>query len=281
MSTARSARLPIAKFLWTALAAAFVALWNFPIGLTLMTSLKTDQEIFNSPFSLPESFNFTAFQRAWEVMSYSQLFMNSVLYAVGGSLLAIALALVPAYVFSSFRIRGQIVIFIVLLSTLMLPQQTVIIPLFGLLRSLDLLNSRLGLIIVHGVYGMPFEILVLTGFMSTIPRELFAAARIDGCSDFGILRHIVIPLTFPAMVVGFTLNFIEIWKEYFFALVFLSSDDVMPVNIGILAVANPQYFSSMNLPSAAVVLAQLPIVILFIFAYRAITQGLYAGSVKG
>jgi raffinose/stachyose/melibiose transport system permease protein len=121
----------------------------------------------------------------------------------------------------------------------------------------------------------------LTGFMTSMPRELFAAARIDGCADFGVLRHIVIPLALPAIIVGFTLNFIEIWKEYFFALVFLSSDSVMPVNLGILAVSTSQYSTSMNLPSAAVVLAQLPIVILFIFAYRAITQGLYTGAVKG
>ena len=272
---------PARKTIWTVLIAVFVLFWNFPIALTLITSFKTDQDIVASPFGLPSSLNLSAFEAAWRILSYSHLFWNSVLYATAGSSLAVLLAIVPAYLFSSFSFRGQIIAFVVLMTTLMLPQQTVIIPLFSLLRSLNLLNSRLGLIIVHGTFGMPFEILVLTGFMATIPRELLASARVDGCADFGILRYVVIPLTIPAMTVGFTLNFIEIWKEYFFALIFLSSDDVMPVNIGILAVANPQYFTSMNLPSAAVVLAQLPIVILFVFAYRVVTQGLYAGSVKG
>jgi raffinose/stachyose/melibiose transport system permease protein len=281
MPIVSASQRPAAKLVWTAATAAFVALWNFPAALTLMTSFKTDQEILNHPFALPGSFDLTAFRHAWDVLAYSQLFWNSLLYATAGSGLAILLALVPAYVFSSFRIPGQIFLFVLLLTTLMLPQQTVIIPLFGLLKSLHLLDSRVGLILVHAAYGMPFEILILTGFMATIPRELFAAARIDGCADFGIIRHIVVPLTVPAFAVGFTLNFIEIWKEYFFALVFLSSDNVMPVNLGILAVSTSQYFTSMNLPSAAVVLAQLPIVILFVFAYQAITQGLYAGGVKG
>jgi ABC-type glycerol-3-phosphate transport system permease component len=91
----------------------------------------------------------------------------------------------------------------------------------------------------------------------------------------------VLPLSVPAMAIGFTLNFIEIWKEYFFALVLLSQGSVMPVNIGILRITNNQYFTSMNLPAAAVILAQLPTIIVFLFAYRTITQGFYAGAVKG
>jgi ABC-type glycerol-3-phosphate transport system permease component len=269
------------RIIWTAATAIFVALWNSPVVLTLMTSLKADQAVLSSPFAFPNPLSFSAFEHAWVVLAYSQLFWNSLLYATAGSALAILLALVPAYVFSAFTFPGKIALFVVLLTTLMLPQQTVILPLFTLLKSLNLLDSRLGLIIVHATFGMPFEILILTGFMTSMPRELFAAARIDGCADFGVLRYIVIPLALPAIAVGFTLNFIEIWKEYFFALVFLSSDSVMPVNLGILAVSTSQYASSMNLPSAAVVLAQLPIVVLFIFAYRAITQGLYSGAVKG
>jgi ABC-type glycerol-3-phosphate transport system permease component len=266
---------------FTVLAVLFVAIWNIPVIMTVLTSFKSAKDVLSDPFGLPASLSLTAFERAWTIMSYGQLFINSVLYATFGSILAILLALVPAYVFSSLKVPGKAIVFVALLTTLMLPQQTVIIPLFDLLQSLNLLNTRLGLIIVHGVYGMSFQLLILTGFMTSIPKELFAAARIDGCTDMGIIRHIVIPLTIPAMAVGFTINFIDIWKEYFFALVFLSSDTVMPINIGIQTLTNPQYMSSMNLPAAAVVLAQLPIIVLFIFAYRAITQGLYTGSVKG
>jgi ABC-type glycerol-3-phosphate transport system permease component len=281
MAIVNTSRVTPERIIWTVATVVFVALWNSPVALTVMTSLKTDQSVLSNPFAFPNPLSFSAFRHAWVILAYSQLFWNSLLYATAGSALAISLAFVPAYVFSTLKLPGKVALFVILLTTLMLPQQTVILPLFTLLKSLNMLDSRLGLIIVHATFGMPFEILILTGFMTSMPRDLFAAARIDGCADFGVLRHIVIPLTLPAIAVGFTLNFIEIWKEYFFALVFLSSDSVMPVNLGILAVSTSQYATSMNLPSAAVVLAQLPIVILFIFAYRAITQGLYSGAVKG
>jgi len=269
------------RYFWTAGMVLLVALWSFPPFLMVITAFKTEPEILANPFALPQGLNLDAFMKTWKILSYTELFWNSLLYSTAGSALAVALAVVPALAFSSYPIPGRVTMFVLLLTTLMLPQQTVVIPLFSLLRSLHLLDTRLGLILVHGAYGMPFEILILTGFMSSIPKELIAAGRIDGCSDYLLLRYIVVPLLLPAIAVGFTLNFIDIWKEYFFALIFMTSNSVLPVTVGILSVSNDQYFISMNLPSAAVVLAQLPIAILFVFAYRTITQGLYVGAVKG
>jgi len=266
---------------WTAAVAAFVLLWNAPPVLTLITALKSDAEILSGPFSLPSTLDLSKFAEAWDVLAYGSLFWNSLLYAAGGSALAVLLAIVPAVAFTWYPIPGRAFLFVLLLTTIMLPQQAVIIPLFTLLRTVGLLDTRLGLVLVHAAYGMPFLLLILTGFVGSIPRELEQAARIDGCSDFAVLRHIVVPLSMPAIAVGFTLNFIEIWKEYFFALILLSTSDTLPVNVGILTVTSDLYFTSLNLPSAAVILAQLPIIILFVFAYRWITEGLYAGSVKG
>src|SRR5436190_3194775 len=234
------------RYLWTAGMVLLVTLWSFPPFLMIITALKTEPEILASPFALPEGRNFDAFMNAWKILSYSELFWNSLLYSVAGSALAVVLAIVPALAFSNYPIPGRITIFVLLLTTLMLPQQTVVIPLFSLLRSLHLLDTRLGLILVHGAYGMPFEILILTGFMSNVPKELIAAGRVDGCSDFSLLRYIVVPLLLPAVAVGFTLNFIDIWKEYFFALIFMTSNSVLPVTVGILSVSNNQYFMSMN-----------------------------------
>jgi raffinose/stachyose/melibiose transport system permease protein len=273
--------LPFGKTGWTVVMAVFALLWNFPPLLTVITSLKSAQEILAHPFAPPSSLNLQSLIDAWQVLSYSQLFSNSLLYAAAGSALAVVLALVPALAFSWFPIPGRALLFVLLLTTQMLPQQTVIIPLFTLLRSIGLLDTRLGLIIVHGAYGMPFLLLVLTGFIGNIPKELGAAARIDGCSDFNLLRYVIIPLIRPAIAVGFTINFMGIWKEYFFALILQSSSELMPVSVGILSVSNEQYFTSLNLPAAAIVLSQFPIVVLYIFAYRWITRGLYAGSVKG
>ena len=279
-STDRVGLLPARRIVPTVLVAGFALFWIFPPLLTVMTAFKSDAEVLANPFGWPAAPTLDAFRNAWKAMDYAGLFANSFLYAAVGSALAVVLALPAAYAFSWFRIPGRVLLFVMLLTTIMLPQQTVILPLFSLLRTLGLLDTRLGLILVHTAFGMPFLLLVLTGFVGGIPREIADAARIDGCSDFGIFRHIIIPLAMPAIAVGFTINFINVWKEYFFALILLSSQDAMPINVGILGVTNDFYFTSLNVPSAAIVLAQLPLILLYIVANRWIRQGMFAGAVK-
>lgn len=270
----------IPKLVCTGILFVVAGIWIYPFILTIITSLKTEDEIIADPMALPMHASLNAYSTVWNVLNFGQLIGNSVLYAAVGSLLALVLAAFPSYAFSRFHIPAGRTLFIILLMTLMLPQQTVIIPLYNVLNQSGLLNTQQGLILVHAVYGMPFEMLLLTGFMANLPRELEGSARVDGCSDLGVLRHIILPLSVPAMVVGFTLNFIAIWKEFIFALTFLNTQSVLPITTGILRLTVSQYFTSFSLPAAAVILAQLPIVVLYIFAYRWITQGLYAGAVK-
>lgn len=276
----RKARIRYSRILWTAGMTVFALLWNLPLLTMVMSSFKTNQEALTRPFAFPQVWSLDAYRYAWKALDYSDLLWNSVLYSFAGTALAILLALVPAFALSRFEIKARVGIFVLLLTPIMLPQQTVIIPLFNLFRSLNLLDSRLGLILIHAAFGMPLEMLVLTGFIGNIPKELEYAARIDGCSDASVLRHIVIPLSVPAMAVGFTLNVIDIWKEYFFSLIFLSTDKIMPVTLGIVRVTNDRYFRTVNIPAAAVIIAQVPIILLFVFAYRWITEGIYTGSVK-
>ncbi|MGH9327914.1 MAG: carbohydrate ABC transporter permease [Terriglobia bacterium] len=261
--------------------AVFALLWCLPLWIMVLTSFKTDQEALTSPFAFPRVWSFHAYAEAWRALNYSTLLGNSTLYALAGTSLAILLAFIPAYALSRFQIKARVAIFVILLMPIMLPQQTVIIPLFNLLRSLDLLDTRLGLILIHAAFGMPLELLILTGFISNIPKELEYAARLDGCTDREVLTHLILPLSVPAIAVGFVLNVIGIWQEYFFALIFLSSEKVMPVTLGIIRITDDRYFHAVNLPAAAVIIAQLPIIVMFVLAYKWITQGIYLGSVKG
>jgi ABC-type glycerol-3-phosphate transport system permease component len=117
--------------------------------------------------------------------------------------------------------------------------------------------------------------------MTTIPRDIEKAAQIEGATDFQIFTKVILPLAVPGIVVGYTLNFIAIWKEFVFALVFLNSESIFPVTVGMLKLNSDRYISAFNLPSAGLVISQIPIVILFIFAYRWISSGNFVGSVKG
>ncbi len=271
----------VTKIVVTLLVLGFALIWIYPFILTVFTSLKTPDDVLNDPFNFPPTISFDAYGVVWNDLNFGQLLKNSLLYGIAGSFFAIAFSAFPSYAFSRFHIISGRALFTMLLTTLMLPQQTVIIPLYTELDRFGLLNTQIGLIIVHTVYGIPFSMLLLTGFMANLPAELESAARVDGCGDVGVLFRVILPLSLPAMAVAFTLNFIGIWKEFIFALSFLNSDSVLPITTGILKFTVSQYFSTFNQPAAAVIASLLPILVLFVVAHRWIMQGIYVGAVKG
>jgi raffinose/stachyose/melibiose transport system permease protein len=269
------------KIVATVAAVLLALVWLGPIVLIAVTSVKSNQDFLAGPFSLWMTPTFEAYRTVWNGLGFGKLMMNSLLYATAGSSLAVVLAVVPAFALSRFDIPGKKLIFGLLLTGLMLPQQTVLIPLYDTLRTLNLLDTKIGLIIVHGVYGMSAQILMLRGFMTGIPREIEKAAEIEGATDFQIFWKIILPLSIPGIVVGFTLNFIAIWKEFVFGLVFLNSEANFPVTVGMLKLNSDRYMAVFNLPAAGLIISQIPIMILFIFTYRKIASGNFAGAVKG
>ena len=274
-------RLNLLGIIYFVIAITILVIWLYPLFLTLNTSLKTEIEILQSPLAFPKRPSLDAFFKTWELLGFGSLLKNSIIIASGSVLIGMVLSSIPAYAFSRYPIPGGDVIFILLLTGMMLPQQTVIIPLHDILRRLGLLDNLFGLMIVHAAYGMPFNMLVMRGFMANIPKELESAARVDGCSDFGVYRHIILPLTIPAFAVAGTLNFINIWNEFFFAIILLNSQSNFPVTVGMITIQQSRYFSAWNTPAAALIMAQLPTILLYLLAHRYITQGILAGAVKG
>lgn len=259
----------------------FILLWMGPVLLIIMTSIKTNKDFLQGPFSLPTSITFEPYVTVWNALGFDSLLVNSILYATLGSALAVLLALVPAYMLARKKVPGSKYIFALLLTGLMIPQQTVLIPLYDTLRNIGLLDTKIGLIIVHAAYGMPSQVLILRGFMSGIPRELDKAAFLEGATDFQIFRKIILPLALPGIVVGYTLNFIAIWKEFIFGLVFLNSEQNFPLTVGMLKLNSDRFMSVFNMPAAGLVISQIPIVILFVLTYRLLSSGQFSGAVKG
>ncbi len=269
------------KLIGFTLLGVLVFIWLGPILLVVMTSIKTNDAFLAGPFALPTSPTIQPYITVWNAMNFGPLMANSFLYATAGSGLAVLLALVPAFALSRLDVPGKKLIFGVILTGLMLPQQAVLIPLYDTLRSLNLLDTKIGLIIVHAAYGMPAQILMLRGFMTTIPREIEKAAYLEGASDFQVFWKIILPLSVPGILVGFTLNFIAIWKEFVFGLVLLNSEANFPVTVGMLKLNSDRYMAVFNLPAAGLVISQIPIVILFLLTYRKLSGGNFAGAVKG
>src|SRR6202050_1022463 len=271
----------ISKAIATVLALFIAIVWVGPFLLMVVTSIKPNAEFLRGPFAFPLAPNFDAYRKVWAGLDFPTLLGNSALYSATGAALAVILALVPAYGLSRFDIPGKKFIFGILLIGLMLPQQTVLIPLYTTLRTLHLLDTKIGLIIVHGVYGMPMQILALRGFMTSIPREIDKAGFIEGASDFQVFWKIILPLSIPGILVSYTLNFIAIWKEFVFSLVFLNNESNFPVTVGMLKLNSDRYMTVFNLPAAGLVISQIPIIILFILTYRQLSGGNFVGAVKG
>ena len=278
-------RKPLSYYIWRApalfLLGLFLLLWLGPFILITMTSIKSNADFLAGPFSLPTHPTIAPYVTVWKALDFTNLLSNSLLYATVGSAGAVLLALAPAYALSRKQIPGQNILFGLLLVGLMLPQQTVLIPLYDTLRHLSLLDTKVGLIIVHAAYGMPSQVLILRGFMTSIPKELDKAAYVEGATDFEIFRKVILPLSVPGIAVGYTLNFIAIWKEFVFGLVLLNSEGNFPVTVGMLKLNSDRYMSVFNMPAAGLVLSQLPIIILFILTYRLLSSGQFTGAVKG
>ncbi|MBN1315561.1 MAG: carbohydrate ABC transporter permease [Anaerolineales bacterium] len=271
----------ISKIFLTLLVTVLVIIWFYPIGLTVITSLKTDTEFQHSPLSLPDNPSLKAFSDIFQMLDFGTMLKNSFILSFGGTALAILLSIFPAYALSRHPIPGRDIIFVILLTGLMVPQQSVVIGLHEQLKALDLLNKLIGVVIVHGVYGIPYVMLILRGYIVGIPKELEMAARVDGCTDWGVLRHIILPCMIPGIAVAGTLNIISIWNELFFSLIFFDSQKLFPVSVGLSILKQGRYFVSWNLPTAAALISQLPTVILYILAYQFIKEGLFSGALKG
>ena len=242
---------------------------------------KTQSEAVTSPLALPSEPSLDAFWSAWTTLDMGTQLRNTLIIAVGTVVIATALSIVPAYAFSRFSFPWQTPIFILLLTTLMLSQQSIVIPLYELLENIGLLNSLFGLMLVHAAYALPFYIFILRGFFAAIPIELDQAASVDGASDRQTLQYIIGPLMIPGIAVAASINFISVWNEFFFAAIFLADSDKYPVTVGLVLVTTSKYFASFNMPAAAALIAQLPTVIFYVVAYRWITRGFVGGAVKG
>ena len=273
-------RVPYLKLVVTAVMLLFAAAFVYPVYLTVITSLKTEQGVIAHPLGLPSPVTFSAYGTAWSTIHFGQIVINTAIYAGAGAGIALLIGIYPAYAFSRFHMPGGRTVFFVLLTTLALPQQTALIPLYHVLSSIGLLNTRAGLIAVHAAWGFPLVMLLLTGFFANQPPELEEAARVDGATDRQILRYVVLPLAMPAIGVAFIINFVGIWKEFIFSVTFLNSQSLYPLTLGLLNLSNSQYLTTFSAPAAAVILSSIPLILLFALVYRWLGGGIYAGALK-
>lgn len=260
-----------------------------PLFVMLITSMKDLDEIRNGTlFSLPKSFNFDAWEKAWGTActgascdGLKGYFWNSVLIAVPAILISTALGAMNGYVLTKWKFKGSNLFFGMLLIGTMIPFQVVLLPMASTLGFLNLSGTIPGLILVHVIYGVAFTTLFFRNYYITIPDELVNAARIDGAGFWMIFTRILLPVSTPIIVVALIWQFTQIWNDFLFGVVF-SSGDHQPITVALNNLVNTSTgVKEYNVDMAAAIIAALPTLLVYVVAGNYFVRGLTAGAVKG
>ena len=259
----------------------------FPMIWVAYSSLKGDDAIFRDALALPSvgALHTENYAHAWQGAHFGEYFVNSVVVTGVSVLLIVALGAMAAYALARFAHPLGRAVFALLIAGLTIPAQLAVVPLFFELRSVDLLNSRAGLILVYTANGLPFAVFILAGFFRTLPRSLYEAAVVDGCGEFAAFWRVLLPLARPGLVTVAIFQFIGVWREYFYAFMLVSGDTVgaartVPQGLANLSIA-AEYRTEYGMLFAGIILVTLPILLVYVVLQRQIVRGIAAGALKG
>lgn len=260
--------------------ALLTLLWLIPIISSVITSLRTNNDILSRGFwAVPEKLVFSNFRTAWERGGLSKFLPNSFIITIPSLVLTLFFSSLSAYALARFRFRGNRLIYFLYVGGMMLPFQVLLLPVFLLTDFLGLYDTYWGLIAFHTAFQMGFCTFVLRNYMVTVPIQIFDAARIDGCNEFRIWWQIMMPLTIPALAAVATLEFTWIFNDYLLAIVLVRSEKHMPVTAG-LASLQGQFIMDWTVIVSGALLAAIPTIIVFLFLQRYFIEGLTLGSSK-
>ena len=267
----------------TTVMTAILLLWAFanlfPIAIMMVSGFKSTAEIFTNPFGLPAKWSFANYITAWNKASFAVYFRNSVLVSFVSIGLIVLVSSMGAYVLARYEFPGKRVFYLYILAGLVLPARLAIIPIFLLMRRIGLLDSLLGLCIVNTASGLSFSIFLLTNFFKTIPIDLEDSARIDGAGSFRIYWQVNLPLLRPALATVAIFNFINVWNDFFFPLIFISTKGRKTIPLGIQSFFG-EFAVQWDLLFAGLNIAIVPVIVLFLVLSKQFISGLTEGAIK-
>lgn len=261
------------------LAVALCLLFLLPFVFIFLTSVMTDSQALTSDL----------WPRTWQWSNYLEVLKsgdfliwtrNSFIYAISGTILMLVTSVPPAYALAKLRFRGRNFALIVVISTMMLPAQVVVVPMYLIWSELGLTGSLWPLIIPLAV-GDGYSIFLLRQFLLTIPREYMDAARIDGCGSLGVLLRIILPLAKPGLLAVGLFQFFFCWNDFFGPQIYTSENPAAWTLSYGLQTFKSAHHANWNLTMAATLLVMLPVLVLFFFAQKQFLQGITLTGVKG
>lgn len=250
-----------------------------PFLWMISSSLKPEVDVFGFPIRwIPEVFRWDNYVEVWTRVPFARYYLNSIIVAGSITLLQIVTCSMAAYAFAKIEFPGRDKIFMGYLCTMMVPFQVIMIPQFLIIKNLHLVD-RLGSVIVIAAFSA-FGIFLFRQFFMTLPESLSEAARIDGCSEFGIFTRIIMPLSKPAIASLVIFTFVSAWNDFLGPLIYLNSDRVKTIQLGMRSFQS-MFNSEYALLMAAASCATVPVIIVYLLAQDQFIEGIAAGAIKG
>ncbi|MEV5030163.1 carbohydrate ABC transporter permease [Paenibacillus sp. LPE1-1-1.1] len=264
----------------------YVIVLLFPLLWLFMSSFKTNREITVNTWALPKSFNFDNYAAAWQTANIGKYAWNSTFVTVIACVLTLLFAAMTSFAIARMKYKKtNKAIYQFILLGLIVPPGALFIPLYRLVQGIKvfghpLYDTHWSLILVYCTYALPITVFIIYAFMLSIPNELEEAGIVDGLGATGLFFKVIIPISLPALVTVFILNFISNWNEYILSQLFITSESLKTLPTG-MATFNDGYRTNFASLSAAVIISIIPVLAVYVFLQRQIIEGMTAGSVKG
>ena len=271
----------IARFLLYLLLIAALIYTLVPFATILITSFRTSKDAVRGPFTWPRAWNIIDnYIQAWKVGGFSKYMLNSLYMMVLTVVGTLAVATLAGYSFAKFNYPGKNAIYYILLIGMMIPFQTIMLPLYFTLKKLRMLNTLTGIVLLSIGTGEGFSIMMMRSFFVTIPDAMIEAARIDGCSELKVLTRVVLPNTFPAWTSLIVITAMGSWNNLLAPMIYIFDQKKYPVPYALYAF-QAAHTTDYQLLAAGMMISIIPIIIVYICFQSSFQNGMMAGAVKG
>ncbi|MDO9572311.1 MAG: carbohydrate ABC transporter permease [Candidatus Omnitrophota bacterium] len=252
----------------------------YPLLWMIVSSLKSQDMIFKDISLIPRQFHFENYVLAWQEGGFGRNFLNSIFYTVAVVFGIVLVSSMAAYAFSRLRFPGSKWLFIMFMAAMMIPIPGSFVALYVLLNKLHLRNTPIGYILCMINVGLSTSIFLLKTFFDKMPKELEDAARIDGCSKFGLWFHVALPLSKPVLAVVVVFNALAVWNEYILALIIFDNRQFMPLQVA-LQTFQGEFVTNYPLLMAGLTITALPIILVYLLMQKYIIKGVTQGALVG